>query len=106
MKRYLLNSPVLTDFGLWRFDGPLSAEAAARWAQEGFVSAIGHEGTAALLGNLLGRPVAANRQRAVLELGDEALVFRLLERLPEGIVLGQADLGALRWQLGILTRLA
>jgi hypothetical protein len=55
VKKYLLNSPVLTDFGLWRFDGPLTLEQGRDWARDGFISAVGHEATAVLLSGLLVR---------------------------------------------------
>jgi len=44
MRRYVLNSPALTDYGVWRFAGPIAPEVARAWAQAGFVSAVGHEG--------------------------------------------------------------
>jgi len=106
MRKYLLNSPVLTDFGLWRFEGPLSLDQARAWAGPEVVSAIGHAATAALLGELLGHPVEARRVQVALAPGDEALVFRLLGRLPEGAALDHAALARLPWQLGLLSRLA
>lgn len=104
MTRYVLNSPVLTDYGLWRFDGPLPAATARDWAREGFVSAIGHAATADFLSEWLGQPVPVERRRVTLAPGDEALVFRLLERLPEGAVLAPDALATLRWELGLLGR--
>lgn len=103
---YLLNSPVLTGYGDWRFDGPLAPEAARTLAADGFVSAIGHAGAAQLMAALLGREVPVNRARAQMQPGDRALVLRVLERLPEGAVLDAAALEASRWELGLLTRTA
>lgn len=105
MRRYLLNSPVLTSFGIWRFDGPVSPEDARAWAQAGFVSAVGHGGAARLLSGILRQPVPVNRVRVALEAGDQALVLRLLERLPEAAVLDQSGMEEAGWQLGLLTRL-
>ncbi len=104
MTLYLLNSPVLTDHGLWRFS-PLSVEAARALAGEGFVSAIGHAGAARFLTGLLGVEVPVNRIRASLRPGDRALVLRLKERLPEGVVLDAEAMAAIPWELSLLERL-
>ncbi|RME61182.1 DUF1874 domain-containing protein, partial [Candidatus Parcubacteria bacterium] len=62
MTLYLLNSPILTGYGLWRFT-PLAPERARELATEGFVSAIGHEGAARLMTEILGREVPVARIR-------------------------------------------
>ncbi len=104
MTLYLLNSPVLTDHGLWRFS-PLETECARELASGGFISAIGHEGAARLLSEVLGMEVPVARIRATLAPGDEAIVLRLRERLPEGAVLDADALRALPWELSLLERL-
>lgn len=101
---YLLNSPVLTAYGRWRFDGPIAQEQARQLAAGAFVSAIGHPAAAALLTHILGREVPVNRVAVTLQPGDQALVLRLLARLPEGAVLDAAALAAVPWELGLLSR--
>ncbi len=101
---YLLNSPILTSYGTWRFEGPIPAEQAKKLLEDGFVSAIGHESSAVLLSSVLGTKIAVNRIRAELASGDSALVLRVTERLPEGALLDDAALKTISWELSLLTR--
>jgi hypothetical protein len=106
MTRYLLNSPVLTAYGSYVFSGPASAEEVRRFSAPETVSAIGHRGAARLLSGLLGRPVPCRRVSVQMAPGDEALVLRLMQRIPEGEVLDETDLAARAFELGVLTRLS
>lgn len=100
---YLLNAPVLTAYGTYQFLGPISSfEARKRLDGQVVSSAIGHEGTASLLSKILERSVQLQRISVQLHPGDSALVFRLLERLPEGVILSTEELESIPYELGWL----
>jgi hypothetical protein len=88
---YLLNAPVLTDYGQWTFSGPLEHSVAQALAREA-ISAVGHAATAQFIALRLKVPIATCRREVVLRPGDRALVFRLLRRRREGDLLNLARL--------------
>lgn len=105
-KLYVLNSPVLTGYGDWRLEGPIAVERAAELLSGGFISAVGHAGTAEFLSKPLGVHVPVNRIAAEMQPGDCALVLRLKQRLPEGTLLSAEEMRAMPFELALLTRLA
>ncbi len=103
--RYLLNAPVLTSYGDFRFEGPLTLDDARAFAARGAYSAIGHAATAQWLSQVLGVAVHCRREAVRMAPGDQALVLRFLSRLPEGALLDAAALATLPHEFGLLTRL-
>lgn len=112
--RYLLNSAVLTAPGTYRYRLVNPSEAWT-WAHAGpWLSTIGYAATAEMLSDLLGLPVAVNSVPCTMQVGDEAMVCRLApgQRLDrrlkggeEGRRWAEAQFGAGKFELGVLTRL-
>ena len=106
---YLLNSLVtpinFDDIGTavvvsYRLSVAEAAERAKAALGRGeLVSAVGHEGTARVLGRLLGIEVKPERRAVYLKAGDAALQFFLKQRLPEGKVLTEEELATLPYWL-------
>ena len=106
MKTYILNTPILTQYGLWEFEGPLTVEQAQTLVMDGFISAVGHQATAETLTQILGIEIPTHRIEVNLLKGDRALIFRLRQRLPEGKVLNSAELKNTQFELSLLTRIS
>jgi len=64
-------------------------------------SVIGHQSTAEYVTMLTGVPISTNRVSLSLTNGDQLLVFQLLGRLPEGVVLTQDEVTKIphKWYL-------
>ena len=100
---YVLNTPILTEYGSFNFRKSSLPEVRELLSQ-GFTSAIGHEGTATLMSHLIGVQIPVNRVAIKMQPGDKAIVFRMLTRLPEGKVLTQEELSQVPHEFGILER--
>jgi len=98
---YVLNSPILTSFGFYSYK-PLSLAEAIALLKQGFTSAVGHEATASFLSQLTGIAIPVNRVQVQMRPGDRAIVFQVLQRLPEGKVLSEEELKAVPYRLGLL----
>jgi hypothetical protein len=103
-RTYVINSPVLSAFGRWRFQGPLEVSLARSVLKDGFLSAVGHQASARFLSHALGMEIPVNRVRIAMEPGDRALVLRLNARLPEGSLLSESEMDELPFELGLLER--
>jgi hypothetical protein len=64
-----------------------------------FISAIGHQGTAQLLTEILGIEIPVNRITVQLKEGDIFIAFVLKQRLPEGVILTKEQLQKLDYWL-------
>ncbi len=101
----LLNSPVLTEPGAYRMYRVTTEDAGHLVHSQGFASAIGHEATARLISGLLNIECPVARQTYRQAVGEQALVFRLDRRMPEGeVVHSLAALEAIGYSWAVLER--
>jgi hypothetical protein len=103
--KYVLNVPVLTEYGTYKFE-KVNIDIAKQFLADDFTSAVGHQGTADVLSKILEINIPFNRVAITMKPNDKALVFRLKTRLAEGTVLTADELSGLDYDLAILTRVA
>ncbi len=99
----LLNAPILTTYGSFTFE-PLTVEQAKQLVATGFQSYIGHQSTCDILSKLLEAQIPHNRGLYIQQSGEQALVFRLKNRIAEGQVLNTIEeIEAIGYEFGLLT---
>lgn len=103
---YLLNTPVLTNYGTFKFEPIGLKEIKTLLEQTQFISAIGHQGAADFLSILFEREIPMNRISVQMQQGDQAIVLRLKSRMLEGMILQKEDMDRLEFEFGILTHLS
>ena len=105
-----LNAPILTAPGEYKCEA-ITLTAARNLVQEfhnlgrTIQSAIGHASTAELMSTMLKYPVENNRINFIQTPSDIALVFKLKQRAPEGVVLTRQQIEAIGYELGLLQRI-
>jgi len=105
MEIFILNSPILTSFGQYRYKQISELEATEIARNAFFTSAVGHESTAKLLSCIFQLEVPCNRISIEMQPGDIAIIFRLNTRLKEGQVLNLNELHNYDYSFGLLERL-
>jgi len=80
----------------------ITVEEAKSLIQSGFISSVGHDGTARFLSALLEVDVPTQRLNTRVRGGDKVVAFQLLERLPEGLILDEETLRKYRYELRVL----
>ncbi len=102
---YILNSPIITSYGIYTYKRISKEDAISLLKNNQFVSAVGHEPTAQFLSTLFQIPIPMNRVTISMQTGDQAIVFKLLDRLPEGRVLSLEELKSIRYEIGLLEKI-
>lgn len=101
----ILNSSVLTNFGVYEYSH-LNMEAARELLlKEGYQSAIGHEETATALSRLLGFEVPVNRIEYRQQPGEKVIVFKIKRRLAAGAIATADEIEATGYETGLLERI-
>ena len=101
---YLLNSSVITDFGRYVYESIKIDTAAKMVKSMEFISAIGHQASADVMTQQLGTFIPSNRTSINMQVGDQAIVFKLKERLDEGRTYTSAEMQIMQTEWGLLTR--
>lgn len=100
---YVLNASVVTDFGIFSYQSIDFQKAIELMKVQGFVSCIGHEGTAEFLSEATQMTIGVNRQSIRMRQGEQALVFKFRERLEHPRELTKHQLKWEQFEIGLLT---
>jgi len=101
----LFNGTVATTNGTYSIKDIDIYNAKKYIEQNGFISAIGHEATAEIMSELLGINIPRNRIQFHQQVGQVAIVFKLNERPPEGVILNKEQVERIGYTFKIMERL-
>lgn len=107
MRRYILNSAVITSPGTYEYNHISVGEAISWLSEDEYESTVGYKETAEALQSLTGFEIGMNRKQITMNVDDEALVFRLTRRLTSSEIKGAVGLSKVieNSELGILKRI-
>lgn len=101
----LFNGTVVTTNGLYRICDINVVEAKALIKKHDFISAIGHEGTANIMSDLLGVDISLNRIRFEQQVKQYAIVLKLNVRPAEGAILTKEEVIDIGYKLKLMERI-
>lgn len=100
----ILNGAIITADGEYSCR-TISLEECKKLIQSApIISAVGHQATAEIITDLLETEVTLNRINFHQEAGQQALVFKLNSRPPEGIILSREEIEEFGYQFQLLSR--
>jgi hypothetical protein len=102
----LMNTTIVTAPGQYELSEPISAAQAREMVKIGTVSTIGHDAAARAMSAIMEIDVPMNRVPSVQRKGQKAICLKIRGRLPEGMLLDDAALREVGFDLFVLTRIA
>ena len=102
--RYILNAAVIPNPGTYEYE-IITLEQAKEWLAQGeYTSAVKYKETADVITALTDYPIPVSAAMVRMEVGDEALVFKLNTRIPtpqkgsvgQDFILQNSEIGLLR----------
>jgi len=104
MTLFIMNSPIITNFGAYQYRKITVDEAKSLIAlSDGFKSVVGHDVTADFISTVLGIKIPKRRVQIKMREGDSAIVFAFKDRLPEGKKVELDEIMYYEFHLGHLT---
>ncbi len=100
----ILNCAIITAHGNYSYQSIPVKDAKTLINTRGFTSAVGHEATAKILSEILETEIPQNRIQAKQQPGQEALVFSMNQRIPEGKILSREEIEEIGYSLNLLRR--
>ncbi len=100
----ILNCAIITAHGNYSYQPIPVKDAKVLINAKGFLSAVGHESTAKVLSEVLETEIPQNRIQAKQQIGQDALVFSMNQRIPEGKILSREEIETIGYSLNLLRR--